>query len=190
LLIVGSVNACAQSAARQSNALLDLLLWGLDRGVDVTAYTPEVNAELDKVLRRSQAYESARRESARSPELQMSHAAQVRYERLLVAMADDSGAPALAVAYVNQLPPCYEWEGYHDCPEREASFAIDYMKTHPDGPITAYLPLLAAHRCFVQPKRTSTRNARTRQSGAGMHAADGGPGILRPPRLMPKRWAD
>jgi hypothetical protein len=146
LLIVGSVNACAQSAARQSDALLDLLLWGIDRGIDITAYTPEVDAELDKVLRRSRAYESRRREPVRSSALEMSHAAQVRYERLLVAMADDSGAPALAVAYVNQLRPCYEWEGYHDCPEREASFAIDYMKTHPDGPFTAYLPLLAAHR--------------------------------------------
>ena len=145
LLIVGSVDAWAQSAAHQSDALLDLLLWGIDRGIDITAYTPEVDAELDKVLRRSRAYESRRREPVRS-ELEMSHAAQVRYERLLVAMADDSGAPALAVAYVNQLRPCYEWEGYHDCPEREASFAADYMKTNPDGPFTTYLPLLAAHR--------------------------------------------
>ena len=98
------------------------------------------------MLRRSRAYESQRREPVRSSELEMLHAAQVRYERLLVSMADDSRVPALAATYVDQLRPCYEWEGYHDCPEREASFAIDYMKMNPDGPFTAYLPLLAAHR--------------------------------------------
>jgi hypothetical protein len=146
LLIVGSVDAWAQNAARQDDALLDLLLWGIGRGIDTTAYIPEVDAELDKVLRRSQTYESQRHEPMRPSELQMLHAAQVRYERLLVAMADDSKAPALAVRYVDRLRPCYEWEGYHDCPEREASFAIDYMKTNPDGPFTAYLSLLAAHR--------------------------------------------
>jgi hypothetical protein len=37
LLIVGSVDAWAQSAARQSDALLDVLLWGTDRGIDITA---------------------------------------------------------------------------------------------------------------------------------------------------------
>ena len=37
LLIVGSVDAWAQSAARQSDALLDLLLWGIDRGIDISA---------------------------------------------------------------------------------------------------------------------------------------------------------
>jgi hypothetical protein len=147
LLIVVSLDTWAQSAARQSDALLDLLLWGTDRSIHITAYTPEVNAELDKVLRRSQAYESQRREPVGSAGFEiLLNTAQVRYERLLVAMADDSRAPALAVTYVNELRPCYEWEGYHDCPEREASFAIDYMKTNPDGPFTAYLPLLAAHR--------------------------------------------
>ena len=62
LLIVGSVDAWAQSATRQSDAFLDLLLWGTDRGIDTTAYATEVDTELDNVLRRSRAYESRRRD--------------------------------------------------------------------------------------------------------------------------------
>ena len=54
----------------------------------------------------------------------MVHEAQVRYERRLAATSSDQNAPALAAAYVDSLRPCYEWEGFHDCPEREASFAV------------------------------------------------------------------
>jgi hypothetical protein len=57
----------------------------------------------------------------------MLHAAMVRYERLLVAVAAEGNAPALAVEYVNELRPCYEWEEYHDCPEHEALFAMEYL---------------------------------------------------------------
>jgi hypothetical protein len=157
----------AQNAAIPSDALLDLLVWGVDRGVDVTAYTPELNAELERILRRSRAYESQCREPVRSSELEMLHAAQVRYERLLVSMADDTRAPALPATYVDQLRPCYEWEGYHDCPEREASFAIDYMKMNPDGHSWRTCRFSLHIGGSVQPKRTSTRNALTRPPRAG-----------------------
>jgi hypothetical protein len=39
----------------------------------------------------------------------------------------------LAVAYVKRLRPCYEWEGYSGCPEREALFADEYQTAHPKG---------------------------------------------------------
>jgi hypothetical protein len=76
----------------------------------------------------------------------MVYTVQVRYEAKLAAVADSPRAPDLALAYVERLRPCYEWEGYHDCPEREAIFARDYQATHPDGPFREYLPLLEAHR--------------------------------------------
>ncbi len=44
------------------------------------------------------------------------------------------------------MKPYYEWEGYHDGPELEALFADQYLASHPGGPFTTYLPLLAAHR--------------------------------------------
>ena len=70
----------------------------------------------------------------------------VRYERKLAAVSDNPGVAALAMAYVKDLRPCYEWEGFHDCPEHEAKFAEQYQGAHPNGPFSAYLPLLAAHR--------------------------------------------
>lgn len=125
VLSVASLDAMAQSAIRQRDALLELLLSGLNQDIDLRAYNPELRAELGKVLKRSRAYRSQRREPVGSELLKMVHSELVQYERLLVSVTDDSRAPAAAAAYVDQLRPCYEWEGYHDCPEREASFAID-----------------------------------------------------------------
>jgi hypothetical protein len=146
VLIVASLEAMAQSAATQRDALLDLLLWGLHQNIELAAFRSELHEELGSVLERSRAYQSQRRDPAGSGLLKMVHSKLVQYERLLVSVTDDSRAPSAAAAYADRLRPCYEWEGYHDCPEREASFAIDYIKKNPDAPFAAYLPLLAAHR--------------------------------------------
>jgi hypothetical protein len=135
-----------QSTATPDDALLDRLVWGTHMSIDRNAYAPEVRAELDKVLQRSSEYRSPRRQVGSSGEDQMLHATRVGYERLLVAFADDAASRALAVEYVDRLRPCYEWEGYHDCPEHEASFATEYLAANPTGSFGDYLPLLAAHR--------------------------------------------
>jgi hypothetical protein len=82
----------------------------------------------------------------------MLYSSVVRYEGKLVAVSGDPRAPALAAAYVDSLRPCYEWEGYHECPEQEAKFAAEYQTAHPGGPFSEYLPLLEAHRwlCTVE----------------------------------------
>jgi hypothetical protein len=76
----------------------------------------------------------------------MVYFAWVNYERRLAAVSEDPSASKLAVEYVDGLRPCYEWEGFSGCPEREALFADEYQATHPAGPFNAYLPLLSAHR--------------------------------------------
>jgi hypothetical protein len=146
-LVLLAVGSWAQtSRVSPDDALIDLLVWGADLGIDLNAYAPEVQAELGRHLARSHAYRSPRRRPANSSELDMVYAAQVRYERRLVAVTDDARASALAVEYVDALRPCYEWEGLHDCPEREARFATQYQTARPTGPFREYLPLLAAHR--------------------------------------------
>jgi len=70
----------------------------------------------------------------------------VRYERRLAAIGTGPNVGALARAYVAALRPCYEWEGFHECPEREALFADSYQAEHLNGPFAQYLPLLSAHR--------------------------------------------
>jgi hypothetical protein len=134
-----------QSVPSASDALLDLLVWGAHMPIDPRAYTGELRAEVERYLNRTTAYRSTTTPPAFA-EGAMVHAAQVSYERRLAAISDDPSASALAVAYVKDLRPCYEWEGFHDCPEREARFADEYLAAHATGPFSAYLPLLAAHR--------------------------------------------
>ncbi len=72
--------------------------------------------------------------------------------RKLVAASTRSGVEQLAQAYVDTLRPCYEWEGFHDCPEREAIFAERYLIDHPDTAFAGFLRVLAAHRWLCAAK--------------------------------------
>ena len=76
----------------------------------------------------------------------MVYAAREGYEAKLVAGAAVAGATRLAQQYVDALRPCYEWEGFHDCPEREALFAEEYLRDRPGTPFRDFLRVLAAHR--------------------------------------------
>ena len=134
-----------QSTPSARDALLDVLVWGTHMPIDPGAYSGELRAEVERHLSRANAYRSTTTPPAFA-EGEMVHAAQVSYERRLAAISDAPSASALAVAYVKDLRPCYEWEGFHDCPEREAKFADGYLVAHANGPFSAYLPLLAAHR--------------------------------------------
>jgi hypothetical protein len=145
LLAVSPVSLFAQTTAHPSDVLLDVLVFGTHIRSDPTAYRTDLRAELERYLRRSQAYQSSR-PTPSDPEMRMVHIARTSYERRLAAVSADSSAPSLARAYVESLRPCYEWEGYHDCPQREASFADAYLAAHPNSPFRDYLPLLAAHR--------------------------------------------
>ncbi len=145
-LVCAAFPLSAQTSSRSQYALVDLLVWGTYVTIDPGAYSPEVQAELQKHLQRSQEYRSARRPPTNSSELQMVFDARVRYERRLAAVTDDPRAAALAVEYVDSLRPCYESEGLPDCPEREASFATEYRADNPAGPFSEFLALLAAHR--------------------------------------------
>jgi len=146
LVCASFVSSAQTPGASQRDALVDLLVWGAEPQIDPKAYPAAVKAELEKHLQRSRDYRPARRPATNSSEQQMVSAAEVRYERRLVAVTDDPRAPALAVAYVDGLRPCYEWEGHHECPEREAAFATQYQTANAGGPFSEFLPLLAAHR--------------------------------------------
>ena len=140
------VTSAQDSRTNLTDGLITLLVWGTDTKIDIDAYPPHVRQDLEQYLQRRRDYKSQRRRLTNSSELSMVHEAQVRYERRLVAVTDDPRAASLAAQYVDDLRPCYEWEGYHDCPEREASFATQYRKGHVGGPFGEFLKLLAAHR--------------------------------------------
>jgi hypothetical protein len=134
------------AAAQADDALLNVAVWGTHMPIDAAAYTGVLKGEVDAYLRRATAYHSTRPSPGGDGLLDMVYQAQVGYERRLVSVTDNPQAPRLALDYVSRLAPCYEWEGYHDCPAREARFADEYQRVHPDGPFSTLLPLLSAHR--------------------------------------------
>ncbi len=146
LVWVPGVLSAQTSGANRGYTLVDLLVWGSYVQIDPNAYSPAVQEEIKRHLQRSQEYRSARRSPTNSSELEMVYHAQIRYERRLVAVTDDPRAPALAAEYVDNLRPCYEWEGFADCPSREAIYASEYQAVNPTGPFSEFLPLLEAHR--------------------------------------------
>jgi hypothetical protein len=165
---VSSAMICAQRAENPADAVLDVLVWGTHMSIDPAAYSPPLRQEVERYLRRAMAYVSKRPIPA-DPESGMVQFARAGYERRLAAISNDPGGPALAAAYVDSLRPCYEWEGYHDCPEREAEFADGYQAAHPNGPFSAYLPLLSAHRwlCAAEGydyEKAPTEAARSRRN--------------------------
>jgi hypothetical protein len=113
---------------------------------EIKEYEPEVRQELQRYLQRFRAYGPRSRPTGLGSEMTMVYAAREGYEGKLVAAAAAAGVERLAQEYVDSLKPCYEWEGFHDCPEREAIFAERYLTQHPDSPFRDFLRLLAAHR--------------------------------------------
>ncbi len=145
---------------RADDALVDVLLFASPGQIDLNVYPSDVRTELARYLARYRAYRSQRPRPAKAASVEgMVYDARVSYERRLAAASADPKAPALAAAYVDSLRPCYEWEDSHECPEREAIFAATYERAHPGGPLTAFLPLLAAHRwlCAAESYKSENR---------------------------------
>ena len=145
LVVLTVVSGDAQS---QTYKLLDVVVFGAYLPVDMSTYSPEVRALLEQHVRRSQAYRPRPRpaKDPKFPEMNMVYGAREDYERRMFAIAAGPGIERLAQQYVDDLRPCYEWEGLHDCPEEEAKFAEQYLAKNPRSPFREFLPLLAANR--------------------------------------------
>ena len=83
--------------SEKPNLLVDVLVWGTFLQVDRSQYSSQVRDEFEKLLRWSERAQSKRQLPTSSGLDGMVNAAQVAYERRLVAVTDyDSRAPALA----------------------------------------------------------------------------------------------
>jgi hypothetical protein len=133
----------AQPPAPQ-RGVLDVLVFHAEPR-DIERYPPGVRDELQRFVQRVREYRPRPRPAGLGSEMTMVYAAREAYEAKLVA-AGGSGVERLAQEYVDALSPCYEWEAFHDCPEREAFFAEQYLPRHPDSPFREFVQLIAAHR--------------------------------------------
>jgi len=145
-MLIASTSSGAQ-LKEPRHQLLDVVVFGAFLRADVSAYSPEVRSLLLQHIKRSESYRPRPRpEDSKEPVMGMVYAARESYERRLVASVNTAGVETLAQRYVDDLRPCYEWEGYHNCPEAEAKFAEQYLKQNPRTPFRELLTLLAAHR--------------------------------------------
>jgi hypothetical protein len=144
--IVVSVVVGTQTRATPEDAILERLIGDIETPLEPDNYPTPLRGEVIQLLARASAYRPATPAPPGDGLQKMVYAARISYEHRLVAVAEDMNASTLARGYVDALKPCYEWEGYHDCPEREAAFADKYQAEHPTGPFSDFLPLLSAHR--------------------------------------------
>jgi len=172
-----AVSPHAQVTASR-HQLLDAVVFHAFLLTDAMGYPPDVRSLLQQHARRAQAYRPRPRPAdAKRPGLMgMVYAARENYERRLVASTSTAGVERLAQKYVDDLRPCYEWEGYHDCPEREAQFAEQYLTKNPTSPFRELLLLLAAHRwlCAAEGydyEEKPTDAARSRRASAPLLVA-------------------
>jgi len=150
-IVVICASLHAQSMKSPDDVLLDVLVWGgagnRASELRVDDYPVAIRPRLRTFVGRNARFRSRLAIPRPLSEVsKMGYPVLVGYERQLFRIATESGAGAAAPKYVEALNPCYEWEGYHDCPEREAEFAEQYLIRHPHSVFAEYLPLLIAHR--------------------------------------------
>ena len=153
---------------------MDRLVFGCHVAVvgAVTGHDADVAARLRLVDERCRAF-AARTPPPRADSLDgMVANARWSYEQRLFAIAAGS-VEAEATRYVTALRPCYEWEGFHDCPEHEAAFADRYLTEHPSSAFAPSLPLLAAHRWLC------AAEAYEYEMTSGVQASKTGVGLTR-----------
>ena len=153
--------------------VLDVVVFYADGPRDVDRYPLRVRQELQQFLERARAYRPRSRPVRLGSLMRMVYAAREDYEAKLVAAAAVAGAPRLAQQYVDALRPCYEWEGFHDCPEREALFAEQHLRDRPETPFRDFLRVLAAHRwlCAAEAYQYEQKPTEAGRAGRAYEAA-------------------
>jgi len=130
-----------------AEAVLKRLVFGCHIAAPVSAAErdADVTTRLRAVDERCNAFQARMPPPPTRTDVELAAHARWMYAQRLFAIAAGDVASE-AAQYATALKPCYEWEGFHDCPEAEAVFAERYLAAHPSSPFASYLPLLAAHR--------------------------------------------
>ena len=153
--------------------VLKLLVFGCagERPAPAAEKDPAVSARLKQFEDRCDAFKARTPEPPKGSDVAMAANARWQYAQRLFAVAGGDAA-AEATQYATALRPCYEWEGFPDCPEREAVFADDYLTAHPTSAFASFLPLLSAHRwlCAAEADEGSIRSGKPTKQTAMVHA--------------------
>jgi hypothetical protein len=166
LSVAAAGNLALEQAGQANRIVLDVIVFHADPPSEVARFPPDLREDLTRYVERLRTYRPRQRPPQLGSEMTMAYDAREGYERKLVAASATSGVEQRAQEYVDALRPCYEWEGFHDCPEREAVFAERYLVDHPATPFAGFLRVLAAHRWLC----TAEAYEYQRQPGSAEHA--------------------
>jgi hypothetical protein len=120
LCVSATAIPCLTHTSQSERGVLDVIVFFANPPSDAGRYQSDVSEELRGYVKRLREYRPRPRPPRVGSEMAMVYAAREGYEGKLVAAAARPGAERLAREYVDELRPCYEWEGFPDCPEREA----------------------------------------------------------------------
>lgn len=188
LAALGLVVLLAAQTPRIASLRNELLFGGFDRNVAAIP-DPAAAGRWNEVQRRAALSMSRLRPpSSHSSEMSMAWGKRRHYERMFAAVAlpyyatdQDELVLAEEVAdFVEGMRPCYEWEGFSDCPLREAEFAEFWIRHHPHSSFAAFLPLFAGNRFLCaaegfdhEKESAKAVDARRRATGYLTQAAGG-----------------
>ena len=172
--------ALAAWQAARIPSVRDDLLFGLFGNTKVEALEEPAAAERWAVVneRAARAKSRLRQPPTASREIGMVWEKRRQYERLFNAVgvslvaSDDSDVwiAEEAADLVGGMRPCYEWEGFSDCPLREAEFAVFWMGHQPRSAFIAFLPLFAGQRLLCAAEGFDYEEAPTKAAEARRRA--------------------
>ncbi len=119
---------------------------GMLAASDLAAVPEPLGARLQTYLTRRAAFKSSYKSQPDTIQKVRSDAKRRVLERAIVSLVDTPGVEEIAADFVAAAPVAYEWEGMHDGPLAEASFAEDVLKKDPSSPLAPWLYVFIAGR--------------------------------------------
>jgi hypothetical protein len=133
---------------------------------DLQTIPEPLRARLDKYLGRRSAFKSRYKSSPEDLKTVRSDAKRRALERSIVSLVEAPDVEKMAVEFVAAAPIAYEWEGMHDGPVAEASFAENVLKQDPASPLAPWFYVFIAQR-----QRIAFESYENEKNEDGMKAA-------------------
>lgn len=119
---------------------------GMLKPADLQAVPEPLRARLARYLERRSRFKSGYKGQPDDISDVRSDAKRRVVERAIVSLVDDPGIARAAADFAAAAPIASEWEGKHDGPLAEATFAEDVLKKDPASPLAPWLYAFIAER--------------------------------------------
>jgi hypothetical protein len=164
----------AQTAAARSEAAVDGKLYksvfsagaGALQPGDLARVPEPLRSRLARYLERRAAFKSRYASAPDTLEEMRASAKRRALERSIVALIDLPGIEKMAADFVSAAPIAGEWNGRHDGPLHEATYAEDMLKKNPSSPLAPWFYVFIAER-----QRVAFETYENEKDEEGMKAA-------------------